>query len=120
MTWKAILLPMVMVVSLSWTTPEIEWIQEKHNGYVLFYTEADDKNKADYVRLLDTGLESVKSFFGDSFKSEFQIYIHPNRQSLDIQWQRDWNMPEFKSECWMVASGTATKFDMISPERWER
>lgn len=119
MTRKAILLSMVMMVSLSWMTPEIEWIQVKHNEYVLFYTEADDKDKADYVRLLDRGIESVESFFGDSFRSEFKVYIHPNRQSLDIQWQRDWNMPEFKSECWMVASGTATKFDMISPKRWE-
>lgn len=119
MTRKTILLMMVMVVSLSSKTHEIEWIQEKHPEYVIFYTEPDRKNKVDYVQLLDAGIKSVESFFGDSFKSEFNVYIHPNRQSLDSQWQRDWDMPEFKSECWMVASGTATKLDMISPIRWD-
>jgi hypothetical protein len=26
-------------------------------------------------------------------------------------------MPAFKSECWMVASGIATKLDMIAPKQ---
>jgi hypothetical protein len=38
---------------------------------------------------------------------------------LDKQWQKDWNMPDFKSACWMVASGVATKLDAISPARWD-
>ena len=29
-------------------------------------------------------------------------------------------MPEFKSECWMVASGVGDKLDMISPKNWDK
>jgi hypothetical protein len=48
----------------------------------------------------------------------FDIYIHPNRNSLDSSWRISWNMPEFKSECWMVASGVANRFDLVSPSVW--
>lgn len=37
---------------------------------------------------------------------------------MDSTWRKEWKMPEFKSECWMVASGIATKLDVISPEKW--
>lgn len=30
------------------------------------------------------------------------------------------DMPAFKSECWMVASGIAGKLDMISPKTWSK
>jgi hypothetical protein len=46
--------------------------------------------------------------------------VHLNRHSLDSAWQKDWNMPTFKSECWMVASGVASKLDMISPKMWDK
>jgi hypothetical protein len=29
-------------------------------------------------------------------------------------------MPDFKSECWMVASGVGDKLDMISPKTWDK
>jgi hypothetical protein len=44
----------------------------------------------------------------------------PSRQSLDSAWQTDWKMPEFKSECWMVASGVGQKIDIISPKKWDK
>ncbi len=103
---------------MSWKAVSEEWIQEKYLRYTLFYTESDRKHKEDYVTILNSSIQLVQNFFDDSFKKDFQVYVHPNRQSLDKQWQHDWNMPEFKSECWMVASGMATKVDMISPARW--
>lgn len=30
----------------------------------------------------------------------------------------NWKVPDFKSECWMVASGAAHKLDILSPEKW--
>ena len=69
---------------------------------------------------IEDGQASVKTFFNSSYKKQFDIYIHPNRHSLDSTWKKDWNMPDFKSECWMVASGTATKLDMISPRIWDK
>jgi hypothetical protein len=64
--------------------------------------------------LFDKGINSVNEFFGSGFSKSFDVYVHPSRLSLDSTWQKDWQMPEFKSECWMVASGTHNKLDLIS------
>jgi len=96
------------------------WITEKHKGYNLVYTPTDKQNKEEYALLVDNGLRSVRAFFGPHYRKLFSIYIHPGRHSLDSTWQKDWGMPDFKSECWMVASGMATKLDVISPKRWDK
>jgi len=96
------------------------WITEKHDGYQLHYTPSDLQNKNTYGMLLDQGMLTVKTFFHSTYPQLFNVYVHPRRHSLDSAWQKDWNMPDFKSECWMVASGIATKLDMISPKQWDR
>jgi hypothetical protein len=95
-------------------------MSERHKYYTVFYKNVDAGNKKDYVNIIDNGIKSVEVFFADTFKYKFDIYIHPNRQSLDDQWQKDWKMPNFKSECWMVASGVGDKLDMISPKAWDK
>jgi hypothetical protein len=102
----------------SWVILPVEWLTEKHEQYTLHYTSIDLQNKDAYNALLEKGVKSVQSFLKSPFKKPFEIYIHPNRQSLDTQWQKDWGMPDFKSDCWMVASGVATRLDMLSPKRW--
>jgi hypothetical protein len=97
-----------------------QWIIENHNSYKLFYTSVDRKNIKEYSKLIENGIISVKEFFNSTFDKEFDVVIHPNRNSLDSSCQHDWNMPEFKSECWMVASGVATRLDMISPKMWDK
>jgi hypothetical protein len=109
----------IVLFNIGWIPAEMNWLSEKNKGYTLVYTSIDKNNLKDYKKLIETGIKSVKHFFDASFESEFSVYIHPNRQSLDSIWQKDWNMPEFKSECWMVASGVSTKLDMISPKRWD-
>ncbi len=109
----------VLILS-AWTTLPGDWLTEKQNGYTLSYSNTDQENIKEYRAIIDNGIISVQTFFGDSFKKEFEIYIHPNRQSLDSQWQKDWNMPGFKSECWMVASGVASKLDLLSPKAWDK
>jgi len=84
------------------------------------YSSIDKSNRKEYRRFIDNGIKSVRTFFHASYKNEFSVFIHPNRQSLDSTWQKDWNMSTFKSECWMVASGVATKLDMISPKQWNK
>jgi len=103
---------------ISWKAFGKNWITEKHKGYNLSYTSIDKKNKKDYIKLVENGITYVKIFFNATFNKEFDIYIHPNRRSLDSSRQKDWNMPDFKSECWMVASGVATK--LISPKMWDK
>ncbi|MBA4853073.1 hypothetical protein [Emticicia sp. BO119] len=115
--YRFLLMAGLCTISISWTIP-IEWITENHKNYTLHYTSADLQNKDDYNVILAKGIQSVESFIKSPFKNTFGVYIHPNRQSLDAEWQKDWGVPDFKSECWMVASGIATKLVMLSPKRW--
>ncbi len=109
-----------LVLPLSgWISHPGNWTTEKNKRYTLHYTEYDKENKAEYTALFNKGMREVKAFFGDPFKKEFDIYIYPDRKAMDEQWEKDWNMPGFRSECWMVASGMAHKLDLLSPLTWE-
>lgn len=105
---------------LTQNPPDHHWIAEKHTGYTLMYTSADRNDLSDYLPLVDQGIFSATTFFNAPFHEEFTLYIHPDRHSLDSTWQRQWNLPEFRSECWMVASGEAHRMDMLSPLRWDQ
>ena len=118
LTSSLLLILGLSILSISWVALPIEWLTEKHEKYTLHYTSIDLQNKDEYNAILEKGIKSVEAFLKSPFKNTFAVYVHPNRQSLDAQWQKDWGMPDFKSECWMVASGVATKLDMISPKRW--
>lgn len=107
-------------ILISWKETADTWISEKQKGYTIFYTEADKPEKDEYNKFISTGINSVNSFFNDHYKKDFDVYIHPGRHSLDSTWQKDWNMPTFKSECWMVASGVASRLDAISPKTWAK
>lgn len=96
------------------------WLREQKAGYAIYYTAADQPRVREYNTLIESGFKSVREFFGKPYKTEFSIFTHPNRHSLDSTWQKDWGMPDFKSECWMVASGVATKLDLISPATWDK
>lgn len=108
----------ITVAFFSWKSLDEYWVTENFAGYNLVYTSADRKNAVEYNNLVECGIISVKTFFSSSYPKNFVVYIHPNRHSLDSSWQKDWNMPGFKSECWMVASGVAGKLDLLSPRLW--
>lgn len=114
-----LLLVFFELIALGWKTAKDNWIIEKHKGYNLVYTSKDLKNIKEYDQLIENGLISVKEFFHSTYSKTFDVVIHPNRHSLDSTWQKDWDMPNFKSECWMVASGVASKLDIISPKTWD-
>jgi len=114
-----ILLVLVVLPSLGFRTATDQWMTQQGKGYQLFYQETDKENIAEYASIIDEAIGEVESFSSDVFRQRFNVYVHPNRASLDLQWQKDWGMPDFKSECWMVASGTGTKIDMISPKKWD-
>jgi hypothetical protein len=114
------LLVFSVLLFVCWKNADKHWISEKHKGYTLMYTSIDKRNKKEYNQFIVKGIKEVKTFFHASYKNPFSVFIHPGRQSLDSTWQKDWNMPKFKSECWMVASGVATRLDIISPKRWDK
>jgi hypothetical protein len=97
-----------------------KWLTNKHREYKMFYTGEDKKNKKGYAKLIDNGIKYSKQFFNYPFSKKFDVYIHPNRHSLDSTWQNDWNQSTFKSECWMVASGVGTRLDILSPAQWHK
>jgi len=109
-----------LVTLINWKAVNNKWIVEKHMGYNILYTVIDNQHKNEYHKMIEKGISSVRSFFGSPYHKTFDIIIHPGRHSLDSSWQKDWNMPNFKSECWMVASGIATRLDMISPVVWDK
>ena len=108
------------VVLSSWLATGNHWLVEKYDQYSLMYTSADQPNVNHYNKLVANSISSAETFFNSPFRKKFTILIHPGRHSLDSTWQKDWKMPAFKSECWMVASGIATKLDLISPVLWAR
>ena len=110
----------LFLIIISWKTIDNNWIVEKHQGFNILYKNTDKKNIKEYEKLIKNGVKSTNLFFTSSYKNKFDIVIHPNRHSLDSTWQKDWKMPDYKSECWMVASGVATKLDMISPILWDK
>lgn len=114
------IVPFLVLMLVSWISFNDNWLTEKHDDYNLLYTLSDKENIKDYNKPVENGIKSVKTFFNSAYSKKFGIFIHPGRHSLDSSWQKDWNMPEFKSECWMVASGIATKLDMISPKLWDK
>src|SRR5437868_3312434 len=91
---------LLLLLIVNWRTID-NWHVSVFKQYRLFYQQEDKKNKKDYVPLFNNGINSVEHFFAGHYKNKFDIYIHPNRNSLDDQWQKDWKQPNFKSECWM-------------------
>jgi hypothetical protein len=103
-----------------WKSYAEEWLVEKHKGYTFYYSQDDRQNKAEYIKMVNKGIKEARSFFGDPYKSKFDVYIYHSREAMDKQWQLDWKMPDLKSECWMVASGVAHRLDVLSPKVWDK
>lgn len=95
------------------------WLKIEEQAYTLHYTPIDKQQVQQMLGWFKIGRKNIINFFGEDYKKKFDIYIFNERDSLDKQWQKDWNMPEFKSQCWMVASGIAHRLDIISPRIWK-
>lgn len=97
-----------------------QWLNKRSKNYTIYYTSADKPSIKAYRSLLSKGIGDVQAFFDTDFQKKFDVYVHPGRTSLDSTWAKDWNSPGFKSECWMVASGVATRMDLLSPATWDK
>jgi len=91
----------------------------ENTPYQIHYDALDEQQAKQIARWLDQGQKEINKFFDGGFKKKFEVFIFSERDSLDQQWQKDWNMPDFKSQCWMVASGIAHRLDILSPRIWE-
>lgn len=91
---------------------------EAHPGFTLVYAAADSAWAPRLSASLERGITRVRKFFGAPFQRDVTVRILPTRAALDALWQQAWHAPEFHSECWMVASGTGTELDVLSPNAW--
>ena len=86
--------------------------------YKVHYDPVDSEEARRIDSWLKEGHENIIDFFRLDYKQPFDVYLFSDRDSLDKQWQKDWNMPAFKSQCWMVASGVAYRLDILTPRIW--
>ena len=116
------LVPCLSFVVGFWTggiSQNSTWMTEQHDHFRIFFQANDRPDIPDYLVMISQGIQQTSAFFHEPFSQPFDVYIHPNRLSLDSTWQSDWGMPEFQSECWMVASGVAAKLDLMAPRTWD-
>src|SRR5262245_48835067 len=98
----------------------LDWKKKEFTDFHLYYTTPDEAIISTLEKDVHAGIKETKSFFDLPFKKRFDVYIFPNRDELNKQWRKDWNMPDFNSQCWMVASGVANRLDVLSPLSWKK
>lgn len=118
---KRILIPVCCLLLLftGFKNASEDWIVEQHDLYSLHYHFTDAAEKDHYAEYINSGIKSVQRFFHSSYKNKFEVYVYSSRSELDQIWQKDWKDTSFKSACWMVAGGTGSKLDLLSPLMWE-
>jgi len=98
----------------------LNWIKKESSFFTLHYTSADTSIARNIERNIMEGNKTIGRYFGRSVSKKFDVFIFPNRNELDLQWSKDWAGAGFKSQCWMVASGVAQRFDILSPLSWKK
>ena len=101
-------------------TDSLSWIKKEKKFFTLFYTPADSSVISVIEKDLEKGKKIITDFFQSGFTKKFEVYIFPARNELDKQWSKDWGGPNFRSQCWMVASGVAGRLDILSPLCWKK
>lgn len=91
---------------------------KKTCGFKVYNPPGNWQQQSAYQPVFESCKNKVEAFFGKPFPRHFTINIYPSRLLLDASWQQAWKMPEFHSECWMVASGVAEQLDLLSPTVW--
>jgi len=120
---KIVIVCAICMISLSLHAADndsLQWQKKEHSQFTLYFTAADSSIIFLMEKDLENGRRSVTGFFQTTFKKKFEVYIFPNREELNQQWRKDWSMPGFNSECWMVASGVAHRLDILSPLCWKK
>lgn len=96
------------------------WQLMPRDAYTIHYTHPDINRITQLENNFVSGYNHIVDLFNHSYPAKFDIYIFPDRISLNSQWQKDWNDPGFQSQCWMIASGVSQRLDMLSPNAWAK
>lgn len=97
----------------------LPWVHIEHKQFDLFYTRPDSTLVPAIARYTENGMKEAALFFDKKYHQKLSVYIFPDRSSLTDQWRKDWQQPDFTAQCWMVASGIASRLDMLSPRTWK-
>ncbi|MBN1301868.1 MAG: hypothetical protein JW995_11695 [Melioribacteraceae bacterium] len=114
---------LIFNVSFAQTNPDklpSKWYMMETERYDIYFTKQDSSDISMFLAYFDNTHETITNYFNRQFLTKFDVYIHPNRASLDLEWSANWNIPGFKSQCWMVGSGVADQFDLLSPLAWNK
>jgi hypothetical protein len=116
-----ILISTIVIANDSTTADDsTAWKRIVKKGYNIYYTGDDEDRVKKITTYIQSGIDHIRNSFRHSFRDTFDVYVFPERSSLDKQWQKDWNDPTFKSECWIIASGVAHRLDLLSPNAWQK
>jgi hypothetical protein len=96
-----------------------QWGIKRNAEFTLNFTQHDSSVANSINEELRKGLDKVRDFFNSPYKEKFGVYIFRSRKSLDEEWRKSWGVPDFNSECWMVASGVGSRLDLLSPLNWK-
>ena len=95
-----------------------ELLSEVHTGFRLEYVLQDRAVAQSLVPMIDHGRQIAEQFFATTYASSFVARVLPDRVALTARWREAWNQPGLQTECWMIAAGWATEFDILSPSVW--
>jgi hypothetical protein len=98
--------------------PAQEWRSFQLDSLVILYKQ-EETALTQVAGLITESKSRTESYFGRPFRDKFLVRIHCNRSSFERQLAQDWHEPGFRSECWMVASGSAPGIDLLSPDTWD-
>lgn len=96
------------------------WRAVAGEGFTLEVTDADQDRAAELAKVLAGGRGEVEAFFGRPFPRSVAVKLFPDRALLTAFWREEWKAPDFKPECWMVATGTARNLTVLSPRVWKK
>jgi hypothetical protein len=109
---------LIIIISLAVSLQAQEWNSFSQDSLVILYN-CPVPGIQDYAGNIAESVSGTESFFGKPFRRAFFVRIHGSRDSFDKQLAEDWHEPGFRSECWMVASGSAPGMDLICPATWD-
>ena len=117
---KKIWFALLLGISLTLMPDNAPGIVQKSVKYNFLAHDLGEREVIEIRRMVDLGIGEVEKFFSLEYVHEFTVAVYKNRASLDRAWQIEWNKPDFKSECWMVASGIADNLDLLAPSTWDK
>lgn len=96
------------------------WASTTQAGVTLYYKPIDQAEIPAIAGYVDRALQTIEAFFEMPLPDPLDFYLFPDRNTLTEHWKKQWGVPFFISMCWMVGSGSAANFSLLSPRAWEQ